>query len=101
MPMRRLLFLGLLVVVGAMFIAGPAHAQYAGGSPPQAGPVASGIQTKVLGEHFTAAGPNDSSAGNENFLASTGVDIAELVGIAALAIGVGTVMVRRRHRPIA
>jgi len=92
--MRRLLIFGLGVAIGGLLLAGPAHAQtYAGGNAPQAGPVAPG--THVLGQHFGAA--HSSGSGEENFLASTGADIAELVGIALLAIGVGTVMVRRRR----
>ena len=88
--MRRLLVFGLGVAIGVLLLAGPAHAQYAGGSPPQAGPVAPG--THVLGEYFGAA--HSSGSGEEDFLASTGADIAELVGIALLAIGVGTVFCR-------
>jgi alkylated DNA nucleotide flippase Atl1 len=54
----------------------------------------------VLGEHFGASNNSaftSSGSNTPSFLASTGADIAELVGIALLAIGVGTVMRRRRH----
>jgi hypothetical protein len=93
--MRRLLLVGLGVAVGVILLAGPAHAQYAGGSPPPAGPAA---PTQVLGQHFGASSSGgQGNGGGANFLASTGADIAELVGIALVAIGVGTVMARRRR----
>lgn len=96
--MRRLLVLALGVAVGVILLAGPASAQtYAGGSPPQAGPNA---PTHVLGEHFGAAHNSaftPSGSDTPSFLASTGADIAELVGVALVAIGVGTVLRRRRR----
>jgi len=105
--MRRLFVLALGVAIGGLLLAGPASAQtYAGGSPPQAGPNA---PTHVLGEHFGAGNAANNSAftplgGGSNtpsFLASTGAEIAELVGIALVAIAVGTVLRRRREHPLA
>jgi hypothetical protein len=97
--MRRLLMLMLATMVGVVVLAGPAHAQYAGGSAPHAGSVAPA--THVLGTHFGAASNSASTSSGSatpDFLASTGADIAELVGIALLAIVVGTVMARRRRQ---
>ena len=94
--LRKLALLGLITVVAAILFTGVAHADdYAGGTPPKAGSVAptnvhfvpaSNSDTQVLGIQFTRT---------QNGLATTGADIAELVGIALVAIAIGVVMVRR------
>jgi len=91
-------------VFGVLLFATPAHAQYVGGSPPQAGPTANGPATHVLGVHFSNpafTSVHSSSSTEPDFLASTGLDVADLVGIGVIAIGAGTVMVRRRRRSAA
>jgi len=95
--MRRFLMLATVATFGvAFFFQAPVLADYVGhpGQAPGAGAVESGAPSvegpvQVLGEHFVRA-----PAGG---FAATGADIAELVGIALVAIAAGTVLVRVRR----
>lgn len=86
-----LLFLGVLTMT-------PASAQYVGGTPPKAGPVAS-----PGGENHGGATPVNVESGHQSRstgFALTGADITQLVLIGGVFVVGGAVLVYRGRRRV-
>jgi hypothetical protein len=94
----RLIFAAAAVLFVGMLTTLPASAQYVGGSPPAAGPVA-GPTAPVQG----GATPVDVQAGrtvHASRFALTGADIAQLVVVGGVFVLGGAVLVRQGRRRV-
>ena len=98
MKVRLILAAAALVLVSAMAVA-PASAQYVGGTPPKAGPVA--VPTVEVAEKVTPVEVQVGRTGRVTRFALTGADIAQMVLIAGALVGGGAFLVRQGRRRVA
>jgi hypothetical protein len=98
MKVRLTLAAAAVLFVGALMVT-PASAQYVGGTPPKAGPVA--VPTVEITETVTPVEVQVGRSVRVTPFALTGADIAQMVLIAGALVLVGTVLVRQGRRRVA
>jgi hypothetical protein len=99
MKIRLLLTAAAIVFVGMLTVA-PASAQYVGGTPPKAGPVAgpsavAPAKAKPIDVKVQGAQPRRVTR-----FAVTGADIAQMVIIGGVLVGGGAILVRHGRRRV-
>ena len=99
MKVRLILAAAALVFVSAMAVA-PASAQYVGGEPPKAGPVA-GPSAEVDDTGVSVGVEVGRTVQTTSRFALTGADIAQMVLIAGALVLGGAVLVRQGRRRVA
>ncbi len=101
MKLRLVVAAAALLLVSLTAVA-PASAQYVGGSPPKAGPVAKPtFQAQGLGSPVKVeVGGASQTARTTSRLAVTGADIAQMVLIGGAFLVGGSVLVRRSRRRV-
>ena len=98
MKVRLLLAAAAVLFVGALTVT-PASAQYVGGTPPKAGPVA--VPTVEITETVTPVEVQVGRSVRVTPFAFTGADIVQMVLIAGALVLGGTVLVRQGRRRVA
>ncbi len=98
MKVRLILAAAADLFVSAMAVT-PASAQYVGGTPPKAGPVA--VPTVEVAETVTPVEVQVGRTSRVSRFALTGADIAQMVLIAGVFVLGGAVLLRQGRRRVA